>query len=244
MREARNLLNLHWLFCLRISAKSWTAFCRDRIAPTCTIRHLVRPIVALQRRVRFSAQLAGFCRIRWHQRRTRRAERASLSGFVSNRDFRVPRLRKVGEQALTGPRTASEKRPPEGSRIEARATLAQRASTFWSRWAWASLVSLLASDSVSIRVRQCLRGSAHPPSSASSGARALCLLFIHPRDGDHGYTQPERALGGRAVSSRTLQPLGPHRFMTGVDSTSLATSWSVSRYERRTKEERHPFEAC
>ena len=72
----------------------------------------------------------------------------------------------------------------------------------------------------------------------------LCLLFIHPRDGDHGYTQPERALGGRAVSSRTLQPLGPHRFMTGVDSTSLATSWSVSRYERKTKEERHPFEAC
>ena len=24
------------------------------------------PIVALQRRVRFSARLAGFCRIRWH----------------------------------------------------------------------------------------------------------------------------------------------------------------------------------
>ena len=75
-------------------------------------------------------------------------------------------------------------------------------------------------------------------------SRALCLLFIHPRDGDHGYTQPERTPGGRAVSGRTLQPLGPHRSMTGVDSTSLATSWSVSRYERRTKEERHPFEAC
>ena len=73
---------------------------------------------------------------------------------------------------------------------------------------------------------------------------SLYLLFIHPRDGDHGYTQPERAPGGRAVSGRTLQPLGPHRSMTGVDSTSLATSWSVSRYERRTKEERHPFEAC
>ena len=72
----------------------------------------------------------------------------------------------------------------------------------------------------------------------------LCLLFIHPRDGDHGYTQPERAPGGRAVSGRTLQPLGPHKSMTGVDSTSLATSWSVSRYERRTREERHPFEAC
>ena len=38
-----------------------------------------------------------------HQRRTGRAELASFSGFVSNRDFRVPRLRKVGEQALTGP---------------------------------------------------------------------------------------------------------------------------------------------
>ena len=53
-----------------------------------------------------------------------------------------------------------------------------------------------------------------------------------------------QAPGGRAVSGRTLQPLGPPRFMTGVDSTSLATSWSVSRYERRTREERHPFEAC
>ena len=61
MRETRNLLNLHWLFCLRISAKSWTAFCRDRIAPNCTIRHPVWPIVALQRRVRFSARLGrGF----------------------------------------------------------------------------------------------------------------------------------------------------------------------------------------
>ena len=33
MRETRNLLNLHWLFCLRISAKSWTCafylFIRD-----------------------------------------------------------------------------------------------------------------------------------------------------------------------------------------------------------------------
>ena len=76
------------------------------------------------------------------------------------------------------------------------------------------------------------------------GLVTLCLLFIHPRDGDHGYTQPERAPGGRAVSGRTLQPLGPHSSMTGVDSTSLATSWSMSRYERRTREERRPFEAC
>ena len=103
LRETRNLLNLHWLFCLRISAKSWTAFCRDRIAPNCTIRHPVRPIVALQRRVRFSARLAGFCKGRWHQRRARRAERASFSVFVSNPDFRVPRLRPIGERAPTGP---------------------------------------------------------------------------------------------------------------------------------------------
>ena len=92
MRETRNLLNLHWLFCLRISAKSWTTFCRDRIAPTCTIRHPVWPIVALQRRVRFSARLAGFCRGRCHQRRARRAELASFSVLVSNLDFRVPEI--------------------------------------------------------------------------------------------------------------------------------------------------------
>ena len=103
MRETRNLLNLHWLFCLRISAKSWTTFCRDRIAPTCTIRHPVWPIVALQRRMRFSARLAGFCKGRWHQRRARRAERASFPVFVSNPDFRVPRLRQIGKRALTGP---------------------------------------------------------------------------------------------------------------------------------------------
>ena len=99
MRETRNLLNLHWLFCLRISAKSWTTFCRDRIAPTCTIRHPVWQIVALQRRVRFFARLAGFCRGRCHQRRARRAELASFSVLVSNRDFRVPRLRQRGERA-------------------------------------------------------------------------------------------------------------------------------------------------
>ena len=117
--KTRNLLNPHWLFCLRISAKSWTTFCRDRIAPTCTIRHPVCPIVALQRRMRFSARLAGFCRGRWHQRRARRAERTSFSVFVSNLDFRVPRLRPIGERALTGPcgggreaaRKAQESRP-------------------------------------------------------------------------------------------------------------------------------------
>ena len=36
---------------------------RDWIAPNCTIRHPVFQIVALQRRVRFSARLAGFCRV-------------------------------------------------------------------------------------------------------------------------------------------------------------------------------------
>ena len=97
--KTRNLLNLHWLFCLRISAKSWTTFCRDRIAPTWTIRHPVWPIVALQRRVRFSAPLARFCGIRCHQRRARRAELASFSVFVSNLDFRVPRSRQRGERA-------------------------------------------------------------------------------------------------------------------------------------------------
>ena len=74
-------------------------FCRDRIAPTCTIRHPVRPIVALQRRMRFSARLAGFCRDRCHQRRARRAGLASFSAFVSNPDFRVPRLRQIGWRA-------------------------------------------------------------------------------------------------------------------------------------------------
>ena len=72
---------------------------RDRIAPNCLIRHPVRPIVALQRRMRFSARLAGFCRDRCHQRRARRAERASFSAFVSNPDFRVPRLRQIGWRA-------------------------------------------------------------------------------------------------------------------------------------------------
>ena len=72
---------------------------RDRIAANYLIRHPVRPIVALQRRMRFSARLAGFCRGRWHQRRARRAELASFSILVSNLDFRVPRLRQRGKWA-------------------------------------------------------------------------------------------------------------------------------------------------
>ena len=133
MRETRNLLNLHLLFFLRSSAKSWTAFCRDRIAPTCTIRHPVRPIVALQRRMRFSARLAGFCRMRWHQRRARRAERASFSAFVSHPDFRVPRLRpnrRTGADLAVRPPRRSHPSDPES-----RPGLSRRSwpSTFWSR---------------------------------------------------------------------------------------------------------------
>ena len=75
---------------------------RDRIAPNCPIRHPVLSIVALQRRMGFSARLAGFCRGRCHERRARRAERTPFSVFVSNPDFRVPRLRQREERALTG----------------------------------------------------------------------------------------------------------------------------------------------
>ena len=63
-----------------------------------SLRHPVLQIVALQRRVRFSARLAGFGRDRYHQRRARRAEEASFSVLVSNLDFRVPRLRQRGER--------------------------------------------------------------------------------------------------------------------------------------------------
>ena len=92
---------------------------RDRMAPDCAIRHPVWPIVALQRRMRFSARLAWFFKIRCHQRRAIRPEQASFSVLVSNLDFRVPRLRQIGERALTGPCGWREKRPPERLRIEA-----------------------------------------------------------------------------------------------------------------------------
>ena len=106
---------------------------RDRIAPDCAIRHPVRPIVALQRRMSFSAQLAGFCRMRWHQRRARRAERASFSAFVSNPDFRVPRLRpnrRTGADLAVRPPRRSHPSDPES-----RPGLSRRSwpSTFWSR---------------------------------------------------------------------------------------------------------------
>ena len=54
--------------------------------------------VLAQDGVRFSARLAGFCRIRWHQRHARKAERTSFSVLVSNLDFRVPYLRQRGER--------------------------------------------------------------------------------------------------------------------------------------------------
>ena len=86
------------------------------MAPDCTIRHPVWPIVALQRRMRFSARLAGFYRIRCHQRRARRAERASFSAFVSNPDFRGTRLRpnrRTGADRAVRRRKRGHPRGPE-----------------------------------------------------------------------------------------------------------------------------------
>ena len=106
---------------------------RDRIAPDFTIRHPVCPIVALQRRLRFSARLAGFCRGRCHQRRARRAELASFSVFVSNLDFRVPRLR---PNRRTGADLAVRQRKrghPRGPESRPRLSRRSRPSTFWSR---------------------------------------------------------------------------------------------------------------
>ena len=74
MRETRNLLNLHWFFCLRISAKSWTAFCRDRIAPNCTIRHPVPSIYSSASR-----------RVQKYKRTLRPARRAVVE-FIYHHD--------------------------------------------------------------------------------------------------------------------------------------------------------------
>ena len=46
-----------------VNSLFFTASSGDRIAPDCAHRHPVFQIVALQRRVRFSARLAGFCRV-------------------------------------------------------------------------------------------------------------------------------------------------------------------------------------
>ena len=82
------------LFSLLLMAAS-----RDRIAPNCTIRHPVWQIVALQRRMRFSARLAGFCRVG--------VTRDALEGLNGPHFrhsslipiFRVPRLRQIGWRA-------------------------------------------------------------------------------------------------------------------------------------------------
>ena len=89
--------------------------------------------MALQRRVRFSAPLARFCRIRCHQRRARRAELASFSVFVSNLDFRVPRSRQRGERAADRAEQRRKRGRPRGP--ESRPGLPRRigSSTFWSR---------------------------------------------------------------------------------------------------------------
>ena len=106
---------------------------RDRIAQTCTIRHPVWPIAALQRRMRFSARLAGFCRGRCHQRRARRAELASFSAFVSNPDFRVPRLRQIrwraADKAVRRRKRGHPRDQNRGPRLPRRSC----PSTFWSR---------------------------------------------------------------------------------------------------------------
>ena len=130
---------------------------RDRIAPDCAIRHPVWQTVALQRRVRFSARLVGFRRSRWHQRRAIRAERASLSVFVSNLDFRVPRLRQIGERALNGPCGSGKEATREAQNRGRGYCGVAGASTFGTKSAWASFMSLLVSNLASTRVRTLLR---------------------------------------------------------------------------------------
>ena len=131
-------------------------FCRDRIAPTCTIRHSVWPIVALQRRVRFSAPLARFCSIRCHQRRARRAERASFSVLVSNLDFRVPRSRQRGGSGpLTGPcsvgKEAARRVQNRGQGYRGVAGLAR----FGPGAARASLMSIFPQAWIQVLARKC-----------------------------------------------------------------------------------------
>ena len=130
---------------------------RDRIAPDCGIRHPVWPIAALQRRMRFSAQLAGFCRGRCHQRRARRAEEASFSVLVSNLDFRLPRLRQIGERALNGPCGSGKEATREAQNRDRGYCGVAGASTFGTKSAWASFMSLLVSNLASTRVRTLLR---------------------------------------------------------------------------------------
>ena len=74
------------------------------MGPFANIRSIVLEAVAFARNLcRSRSALAAENLFLRKQRRARRAEQASFLGFVSNRDFRVPRLRPVGERALTGP---------------------------------------------------------------------------------------------------------------------------------------------
>ena len=136
-----------------VNSLFFTVASRDRIAPNCTIRHTVWQMVALQRRVRFSARLVGFRRGRWHQRRARRAERASLSVFVSNLGFRVPRLRQIGERALNGPCGSGKEATREAQNRGRGYCGVAGASTFGTKSAWASFMSLLVSNLASTRVQ-------------------------------------------------------------------------------------------
>ena len=77
--------------------------------------------------------VGGVWQGRCHQRRARRAERASFSAFVSNPDFRVPRLRQIGWRAAD--RAARRRKRGHPRDPESRPRLPQRScpSTFWSR---------------------------------------------------------------------------------------------------------------
>ena len=157
---------------------------RDRIAPNCTIRHPVLQIVALQRRVRFSARLAGFSRIRWHQRRARRAERASFSDLVSNLDFRGTSSRQRRERAANRALRQRKRGHPSGPESRPGLPRCSWPSTFWSRCAWASLMSLSCSrigPQPGSRSHLCLQGSSRAGSRecrSSPAARRPVLPLL------------------------------------------------------------------
>ena len=77
--------------------------------------------------------VGGVCGIRWHQRRARRAERASFSAFVSNPDFRVPRLRQIrwwaADKAVRRRKRGHPRDQNRGRGYRRRSC----PSTFWSR---------------------------------------------------------------------------------------------------------------
>ena len=108
----------------RISAKREATYCRDRMAPDCPIRHPVFQIVAPQRRVRFSARLAGFCRVGVTRDALEGLKRPHFRYWSLISIFECHVCAKGRERVADRARAASEKRPPEGSRIKARATAA------------------------------------------------------------------------------------------------------------------------